>query len=160
MPEVTETHLPGVGVRHDFTTASGQRLGVIAHRGGRREVLVYDSDDPDACRTVMQLDVDDSRTLAEVLGASRVSEAVAAVQQRIEGLSIDWITVPGGSTFVGRTIADGEIRTRTGVSIVAVIRGTDTTPAPPPTFAFAPGDVAVAVGTPSGLDAVRAMLAS
>ncbi|MEZ5407515.1 MAG: cation:proton antiporter regulatory subunit [Acidimicrobiales bacterium] len=159
MPEVTETHLPGVGVRHDFTTATGQRLGVIAHRGGRREVLVYDTDDPDACRTVMQLDVDDARTLAEVLGASRVSEAVAAVQQRIEGLSIDWITVPDGSAFVGRTIADGEIRTRTGVSIVAVIRGADTTPAPPPTFGFAAGDVAVAVGTPAGLDAVRAMLA-
>lgn len=160
MPEVTETQLPGVGVRHDFVTADGQRLGVIAHRGGRRELLVYDTDDPDACRTVMQLDVDDARTLAEVLGASRVSETVAAVQQRIEGLAIDWITVRAGSGYVGRTIADGEIRTRTGVSIVAVVRGTDTTPAPDPTFAFAAGDVAVAVGTQAGLDAVRAMLGS
>ena len=77
MPDVSETNLPGVGVRHDFTTATGQRLGVIAHRGGRRELLVYDTDDPDACRTVMQLDVDDARTLAEVLGSIEPGDYIA-----------------------------------------------------------------------------------
>ena len=36
MPEVRETLLPGVGVRHEFTTASGERVAVLTHRGGRR----------------------------------------------------------------------------------------------------------------------------
>ncbi len=151
MPEVTETQLPGVGVRHDFTTASGERIGVLSHRSGRRELVVYRRDDPDACLTTLHLSAEDTRTLAELLGATQVSEVLAAVQQRLEGVAIDWVTIPAQSPYAGSTIRRGEFRTRTGVSIVAVVRGETTFPAPGPDFSFEPGDVAVAVGTPRGL---------
>lgn len=151
MPEVTETQLPGVGVRHDFTTAGGERIGVLSHRSGRRELVVYRRDDPDACLTALHLSAEDTRTLAELLGATQVSEVLAAVQQRLEGVAIDWVTIPARSPYAGSTIRRGEFRTRTGVSIVAVIRGDTTFPAPGPDFAFESGDVAVAVGTPRGL---------
>ena len=42
MPDVSETLLPGVGVRHEFVTASGERVAVLTHRTGRREVAIYD----------------------------------------------------------------------------------------------------------------------
>ena len=151
MPEVTETHLPGVGVRHDFTTSSGERVAVLVHRSGRRELLMYGRDDPDACTTTLQLSPEDTRTLAELLGATQVSEVLAGVQQRLEGVAIDWVSIPAGSPLAGTTIREGQFRTRTGVSIVAVIRGETTFPAPGPEFAFEAGDVAVAVGTPAGL---------
>jgi TrkA domain protein len=157
MHEVTETQLPGVGVRYEFVTDAGVRVGAVVHRSGRRELVVYDAADPDVCSAVMQLTFDDARTMAELLGATRVSEVTAAVQQEIEGLSIDWVRVSSSSEFAGRTIADGMIRSNTGVSIVAVVRGTQTVPAPEPDFAFEPGDVAVAVGTSDGLAKVRAM---
>jgi len=158
MPEVSETPLPGVGVRHEFTTVDGERVAVLTHRTGRREIAVYDRRDPDACTTVLHLSHDDTRTLAELLGASPVSEAVAAVQQRLEGLAIDWVAVPAGSRFVGSTIAEGAFRTSTGASIVAVVRGKVTMPAPGPDHTFEGGDVAVAVGTPEGLAELRALL--
>ena len=151
MSQVSETHLPGVGVRHDFVTHEGERIGVLSHRTGRRELLLYDEADPDACRSVVHLDVDDTRTLSELLGASKVSESVAAVQQQVEGLAIDWITVGSASAFAGSAIADSELRTRTGVSIVAVVRGKQTVPAPGPDFVLERGDVAVVVGTPEGI---------
>jgi len=160
MPEVSETPLPGVGVRHEFTTVQGERVAVLTHRTGRREIAVYDRQDPDACTTVLHLSHDDTRTLAELLGASPVSEAVAAVQQRLEGLAIDWVAVPSGSRLVGLTIAEGEFRTRTGASIVAVVRGHMTLPAPGPDHRFEGGDVAVAVGTPEGLAQLRDLLVS
>ena len=158
MPEVTETQLPGVGVRHDFTTASGERVGVLVHRSGRRELLVYGRDDPDACATALHLSPEDTRTLAELRGATQVSEVLAAVQQRLEGVAIDWLTIPAGSPIAGSTIRQGQFRTRTGVSIVAVIRGETTFPAPGPEFVFQAGDVAVAVGTPSGLSQLAHLL--
>jgi TrkA domain protein len=160
MAEITETQLPGVGVRHDFTTSEGERVGVLTHRNGRRELLLYAREDPDECVTVVHLSSADTRTLAELLGASQVSEAVAAVQQLVEGLAIDWIAVPAHSRFVGSTIADGQFRTRTGASIVAVLRGATTIPAPDPTFVFDPGDVVVGVGTAEGLSDLRAVLLS
>lgn len=158
MAEVSETPLPGVGVRHEFSTAGGERVAVLTHRTGRRELAIYDRADPDACTTVLHLSADDTRTLAELLGASPVSEAVAAVQQQVEGLAIDWVTVPPESSFVGTTIAEGAFRTRTGVSIVAVLRGPVTVPAPGPEHRFEAGDVLVAVGTAQGLAGFRRLL--
>lgn len=158
MPEVTETQLPGVGVRHDFTTASGERVGVLVHRSGRRELLLYSRKDPDACLTTLHLSAEDTRTLAELLGATQVSEVLAQVQQRLEGVAIDWFTIPPASPVAGSTIRQGQFRTRTGVSVVAVIRGDTTFPAPGPEFSFQPGDVAVAVGTPAGLSQFAQLL--
>ncbi len=158
MPEVTETQLPGFGVRHEFTTTGGERVGVLSHRGGRRELVVYGRNDPDACLTALHLSPEDTRTLAELLGATQVSEVLAAVQQRLEGVAIDWVNIPAASPFAGSTIRRGEFRSRTGVSVVAVIRADSTVPAPGPDFAFEPGDVAVAVGTPDGLSQFRELL--
>lgn len=158
MAQVRETQLPGVGVRHEFTTDSGQDLGVISHRGGRKEILIYDRDDPDACSGVVHLTEGDTRTLSELLGASQVTHSLAAVEQHIEGLAIDWIPIAAGSTFDGRSIADGMFRTRTGVSVVAVVRDADTVAAPRPDFVFNAGDTAVCVGTDEGLSDVRALL--
>lgn len=158
MPEVTETQLPGVGVRYEFKTTDGEHVGVLWHHSGRREVVVYDRDDPDIGRTVMHLDSDDSRTLTELLGATQVSEAVGAMQQRIEGLALEWVEVSAESSLAQHTIGDGQLRTKTGASVVAVIRGTTTEAAPGPEFVLQPADVVVAVGTPEGLEQLRSVL--
>ncbi len=158
MSEVRETKLPGVGVRYEFTTEVGQEIGVIVHHDGRREMLVYDEDDPDACSSIVNLSETDTHTLGEIFGVSHVSETVAAVRHEIEGLAIEWIEVPDGSGAVGSTIGEGTYRTRTGASIVAVIRGAETVAAPGPDFAFAAGDVVVSVGTVEGLEMLRTLL--
>lgn len=160
MPEIQETLLPGVGVRHEFRTTGGERIAVLTHRSGRRELAIYDRRDPDACTAVLHLDEDDTRSLTDLLGGSQVREAVGAVQQEIEGLAIDWVSVVPGSPFVGATIAEGAFRTRTGASIVAVLREGTTVPAPGPEHRFEAGDVAVAVGTPEGLALLRNLLVS
>lgn len=67
MPKVEQTLLPGVGVRHDFVTEEGQRVGLISHFSGRRSLLLYDRDDPDSCRDTVDLSEDEQRTLAALL---------------------------------------------------------------------------------------------
>ena len=158
MTEIKETLLPGVGVRHELVTAAGERVAVVTRRDGRREVAVYEDRDPDACHTVLRLDADDARSLVEVLGGSQVSETVQAVQQEIEGLGIEWLALPASSPFAGRTIRDGSMRTRTGASIVAILRGGTTIPAPLPDQRLEAGDVVVAVGTAEGLALLRDIL--
>jgi TrkA domain protein len=155
--EVTETQLPGVGLRHEFTTSTGQRLGVLSRRGGQRELFVYDRQDPDECSTLLDLDADDAQTLAELLGAVHIAEALVALG-RVEGIAVDWFTIPASSSAIGTAIGEGQYRTRTGASIVAVVREGTTVPAPGPEFAFGAGDVAVAVGTPEGVAHLRELL--
>ena len=158
MTNVEQTRLPGVGVRHDFETRRGRRIGVIAHRGGHRELIVYDFEDPDAVAATVRLEDDDAHTLAELLGASRVTEAVDQIRQDIEGLAIDWVEIADSWWAAGRTIADTQLRRRTGVSIVAIIRGDQTVPAPEPSADLFAGDTAVVVGTPEGIQRAITLL--
>lgn len=118
---------------------------------------LYQRDDPDACRPILDLDADDTATLASILGAPQMA-ATAAAMQRIEGLAIDWLTVDPDSSAAGSTIGSGGYRSATGVSIVAVLRDGQTHPAPGPEFELAAGDLAVSVGTPEGLAQLRSRL--
>jgi TrkA domain protein len=155
--DIEETPLPGVGVRHDFVTSSGVRVGVLVHRSGRRELLVYDRADPDSCVAVVRLDTDDAHALVELLGGSQVSEHIAAVQ-RIEGLTIDWLPVAAGSALADRTIGESALRVRTGASLVAVVRSGETIAAPGPEFTIRPGDTIVAVGSPESIEQLVELL--
>lgn len=158
MPEVTETQLPGVGVRHEFSAVSGDRVAVLSHRGGRREILVYDREDPDRCSTVLHLSRDETATLSELLGSSQVSQSLTAVEQQIEGLAIDWVTIPAKGPLVGTTIGGSGVRGKTGASIVALVRGDKTIAAPGPDEELRAQDIAVVVGTPEGLAELRSLL--
>lgn len=158
MSEVREVNLPGVGVRHDFTTERGQPIGVLIHHDGRRELLVYDKADPDACSSIVKLTGDESRTLSELLGASNVVEQADLVQHELEGTSIQWIQIPVGSDADGMAIGAGGFRTKLGTSIIAVIRSGYPVPAPDADFVLEGNDLVVAVGTSGGLDALRMFL--
>jgi TrkA domain protein len=155
--EIEETHLPGLGVRYEFRTSRGSRLGVVHHRTGRRELVVYHPEDPDTSRDVIALDPDDSATLAEMLGASRVAEHLDRLQQ-VEGLAIDWLPVSSASPFAASTIGDTRARTRTGTSVVAVIRGDRAHPAPGPEFRLEADDTLLVVGTPRGIEELSVIL--
>lgn len=158
MTELNEVDLPGVGVRYEFVTNQGQRVGVVAHRSGRREVYVADPDDADKFKRVLELSEDDARTLAEVLGAARVARELLELQQRVEGLAIDWLPVREDSPYAHRSIGDARVRSRTGVSIVALIRGDDAIPSPGPSEEMKAGDYLVVVGTPRGIEEVVELL--
>ena len=158
MPEIDETLLPGVGVRHDFVTRAGERVGVVTHRSGRRDLLVYARDDPDACRESIQLTADESGALSGLLATARVTPRQRATRQPVDGLAVDWIPVPPGSPFEGRSIAAAGVRSVTGVSIVAVLRSGTAFPSPRPEFTLHAGDTAVVVGPPDGIEALVELL--
>lgn len=157
--EVFETRLPGVGVRYEFTTSDDERLGVLVRRDGRREVALYDRDDPDACRAAIALDNADTATLIDLLGGSKITERLADLRHEVEGLSIEWITMRDDTGLTGRTIEDGHIRSVTGASVVAVIRGDRSIPGPGPDFRFEGGDVVLLMGDAAGVQAGARLLA-
>jgi TrkA domain protein len=156
--EIQETALPGVGLRQEFTTSAGRQLGVVSYRTGRRELLLYDPDDPDACREVIRLIPEEADALADLLGVARLGGRLAELQQQLAGLAISWLTIRDGSPYARGTIADTQARSRTGVSIVAVLREQTAFPAPTPDFGFQPGDTAVVIGTPDGVKALAGLL--
>lgn len=69
----------------------------------------------------------DYRTLDQLRAAQR-------------GLSLSWFTLQADSPLVNRTIGESRIRTYTGASVVAVLRGHQLTTNPMPDFRLAAGD--------------------
>lgn len=156
--KVEETPLPGIGVRREFVTKGGDRVGVITHRTGRRELLIYDRRDPDACRETLRLDDDDSRTLAELLGGAQVEEGGTPRRYEADGIAIDWVPVSIASACAGRTLADAVAPAGDGAAVAAIVRRGTTIPTPPPDLRLEIGDTAVLVGTPDGIEALAAAL--
>ena len=75
-------------------------------------------------------------------------ELLSRLRRASEMIETDWVTVPEESPLARRKIGDLRIRTETGASIVAVVRGESVTANPGPEFALAPGDVLSVLGTP------------
>lgn len=151
MVQVEETKLPGVGVRHDFQGKYGKRVGVLTHRDGRREIYVSRQDDPDACAQSITLSEEESEAVADLLGGSTITRRLTTLTQEVEGLAIDWLPIPPSSPYAGRPLGDTQLRSETGASIVAIMRGAWAFPAPDPKFVLESGDMAVVVGTPTGV---------
>lgn len=156
--DVHETPLPGIGLRHEFTTREGRRVGIVSHRSGRRDVLLYDERDPDAAREALSLSGDEAEAVATLLGAARITRELSALQERVSGLVVEWLPLPSGSPYDGRTLGDTQARSRTGTSIVAIARGGAVVPSPGPEHDLRGGDTLVVVGTPAGVEAVAALL--
>lgn len=156
--DVQVTPLPGIGLRRDFMTAAGRRLGVITHRDGHLDLMVTSADDPDTCVASIPLTDEESHTLADLLGAPRLVGELVEQQRGIEGITTLQVPIHSGSPFDGRTLGDTEMRTRTGVSVVAVVRDRVAHPSPDPGFAFEANDMLVVVGTPDGLEQASSLL--
>ena len=90
------------------------------------------------------------------LGGATLVERFEDLRQHIAGLSIDWLPVSERSRFAGKALGATEMRTRTGVSAIAVLRHGTAIPAPGPDEVLLGGDTVVVVGVAEGIDAARA----
>jgi TrkA domain protein len=156
--EVTEILLPGVGVRYEFPTASGERVSVVARRDGEFDFVKYERSDPDAADTLLTLTREEADTLAEILGAPRIVERFADLTREIPGLSSGTIDVEPASRFDGKPLGETRCRSLTGASIVAVVRGEEVIASPTPTEVLRAGDSLVVVGTAAGIEGVHRIL--
>lgn len=156
--DVERTTLPGIGLRHTFTSERGRRVAVISHRSGRRDLVIYDRADPDSATETVSLSRAEADGLAELLATSRVEERLAELGRQVEGLTSEQIPIMPGSPYDGRALGDTHARSRTGASIVAVVRTGAVIASPRPDFRFTGGDVVVVVGTADGTVAVAEIL--
>jgi TrkA domain protein len=149
--DVTETLLPGVGIRYEMSTRSGLRLAFVVHRDGDVEIAVYERSDPDRARGVFRLDATEA-------DAARLTQRFADLSREVPGLESGRIALVPGSPFDGRPLGDTRARTLTGCSIVALVRDSDVVTAPGPEQPMHAGDILVAIGSRSGLEELRRLL--
>ncbi|WP_290864373.1 cation:proton antiporter regulatory subunit [Hamadaea sp.] len=148
--EVERTALPGIGLRHEFRTARGQHAAVVSHHNGRRDLVVYDPRDPDTTLASLALTSEEANGVAELLGTARLVERLADLQRQVTGLVTIQVQVSDDSPYAGRFMGDARVRTRTGASIVAIVRDAEVVASPGPDTRLRSGDLVVIVGTADG----------
>ena len=149
--KVKEADLPGVGKKYVVETEEGAEVILIVHNTGKREICILpeggeEEEGEPAC--IIPLTEEEAKEIAFLLAGTKYQPTTT---DKFEFLTreivMDWIKVENNSKLVGKSIAESEIRKKTGVSLIAIIRGDKVIPSPDPTEKINAGDTIVVVGT-------------
>jgi TrkA domain protein len=146
--------LPGVGTRVDFVDEFGSAFCVVNRDDGAVELYMPGTGDH---RATIHLSDASAHALGALLaGRYELTPTLPTRADRVlGGLIFDWIHVPAGGRAAGRTMAELEIRHRTGVTVVAILRGAVPIVAPDPDTRLEAGDDVVIVCRPADLGTGR-----
>jgi TrkA domain protein len=137
--------LPGIGRRYEMTGTNGGRIIVIITHSGRRIVHGLNPGADEA--SAVELTDRQARKLGAILGGAFFKPAVVEELEAVFGnLLIDWVTLEEASPGSGKTIGELQIRRRTGVTIVAIVRDNQAITAPEPSETLRAGDRLIIIG--------------
>lgn len=156
---VYETDLPGVGKKFEVEIGDGERVVVVTHNTGKREVHFRPHEGADS-EKLFELTDELARTIGTILeGAYFQPVESEDVQTTLgEGTCLDWYDVEEGAELAGQTLAEARVRQRTGVSIVAIQREGTVMPSPEPETVVESGDTLVVIGSQEDVRAFRSLV--
>ncbi len=122
MSTISESNLPGIGRKFQIETTSGDRLIVVIHDDGRRELYHYNRKDLERADSVVILTDGEARQIAGIIGGlTYVPKALETTEVVLDDLVLEWFTIERSAASVGKTIRQLQARTATGASIVSII---------------------------------------
>ncbi len=149
---VEEAVLPGVGHKFTLYTAKGDRLVVVVHQTGHRELYFYrgEEDEPAA---ELELTDEEARELGAILaGVIYHPEATGEVSARVKELVLEWVKVEPGHPCARRRLEDWLGRAP-GVHVLGVLREDQALyPNPPGDLVLEVGDTLIVAGSRTALD--------
>lgn len=144
---IYEADVPGVGKRYEVETGDDERLVVIVHHDGKRELYRRPHPDADA-EKLFDLSSKQAHETATVLqGADFQPLDLDDVDVPLGGAVMEWVEIPDDSPLVGQTIAESELRQQTGATVAVIQRDEDTIASPRPDTTLKPGDILVVIGS-------------
>jgi monovalent cation:H+ antiporter-2, CPA2 family len=93
-----------------------------------------------------------------VVGASRDGNLLQQLDRTSRMIETEWFHLPENGPVAGETIGEIRIRSKTGASVVAIVRGDEALPNPGPEVSFEAGDVIGVLGTPDQRAAFRKLV--
>jgi TrkA domain protein len=122
MSTISEATLPGIGRKFQIETATGDRMIIVIHDDGRRELYHFTRQNPDKVASVITLQDSEARQVAGIIGGlTYVPKSLPSAEIVLDDLVLEWFVIPQKATCIGKTIRDLMVRTVTGASIVSII---------------------------------------
>src|SRR4051794_12769011 len=122
MSTISEAFLPGVGRKFQIETLAGDRLVIVIHDDGTRELYTFSRKNFDRPASVMRLTDGEARQIAGIVGGlTYVPRSLPMAEVILGDLVLEWFTIEEGAASIGKTIRELRVRTETGASIVSIV---------------------------------------
>lgn len=120
---IREIELPGIGKKYEIITKSKDRIVVIIHDDGRRDIYYFDQEDYEEAISSTTFDDSEARQIAAIIGGMTYApKALETIEMAFDDLVIEWSKVEPGALAVNQTIGNLDIRQSYEVNIVALIK--------------------------------------
>ncbi|WP_435922389.1 cation:proton antiporter regulatory subunit [Paenibacillus sp. DYY-L-2] len=117
-----ETDLPGIGKKFVIETRSGEKLAIIIHDDGRRELYHFEEENREDSISMVTLDDDEAKYISAIIGGVTYQPtALENIEVALGDLIIEWYRLEPNYKAIGKTIGELRIRQRSGATIIAVI---------------------------------------
>ena len=152
---VREVTLPGVGKKYVMPLRAGGHVAIVVKPDGERQLYHFLQDEDRPC-DVVQLDRDEAQQAANLLGEAMVAGPdLEKLELALGALELEWVEISEAAPLAGRTLAEVPLRSRTGASIIAILRGDRHIPNPGVDAVFEAGDTVLLLGSREQCDAAR-----
>ncbi|MCU4974801.1 potassium transporter TrkA [Halobacteria archaeon AArc-m2/3/4] len=158
---IYESDLPGVGKKFEVELEDDERLVIVTHNTGKREVFLKPDKDADSDK-LFELPDRLARTVGTILEGAYFQPVKSDQVETMlsDETFIEWFNVASDSELVGQSIGDANIRERVGVAIVAIQRDGEVIAPPGPETVFQADDTLVVVGDQDDCTEFEALLGS
>jgi len=154
---VYESDLPGVGKKFEIELGDDERLVMVIHNTGKREVFVRKGDEDS--EKLFELSDRLARQVGTILeGAYFQPIATDTSETMLDDNSLlEWVKVAEGSVVADKTLEELDFRNETGATVVAVKRESGTESNPGPDTVVEAGDTLIVLGTREACQSVEAL---
>ena len=159
--QIKTSDLPGIGMKHAITTASGDNIIILTHYHGQRDIYHFDDLEDDMPTFSIELNDDEARKIGTILLGVDYQPVTEEKEECFsQEIHIHWFDVKPNSCLANMTIKEAQIRKKTGVTVLGIKRAQDFIGSPDPTEMILVNDKLMVTGKRDPIKRLESMCSS